>query len=384
MCMAADSQVPELNFQHQPGYAKSGLNSPFNLFAGPDIFKNAFVGQSAAFSIDLPVRSGRMLQPSAASRVGDSQGHMDHMPRPADGEMAASVEFLRYLTDREKRVGGARHEPTDSCSGNKTFTEVLLLNVSAKCSRSKLQATLESAGFRGLYDNLFLPKAEFGKSWVDATISFLSAAPAQAFYQKFNMANIRAVSYWKPLRVKLPDDLNTQSSGTALGDTLSPYPAAMPSGSRSAAFTSLKRTNNPSVQITTLMMRHVPLRCSQETLLNEIVAAGFGGSFDFFYMPMESKGPRNRAIAFINLATEDVALSFYEFFHGQSLIAFPAHRPLMILPGDTQGYEANWQLFQSSVLESGLRSFDFPSIPLFLRHAAGHQNAWLDGVEMRL
>lgn len=244
-------------------------------------------------------------------------------------------------------------------SGASSLTEALLLNVSAKCSRAGLRAKLKSEGFEGLYNNLFLPKAEHGQNWVDATISFLSADAAQVFYEKFEMARVRGLSCTRPLRVKL-----------ASAVAMNPAPADMPSGL--AALVSLQRSKIHSTQVTTLMIRHVPLRCSEDTLLNEIVAAGFGGRFDFFYMPMESRGPRNRALAFINLVTEDVAIEFYEHFHGQVLRAFPDHRPLMCLPGDTQGYEANLQFFQTTVLQNGGNHGLLASLPLFLRGVPGH------------
>lgn len=51
---------------------------------------------------------------------------------------------------------------------------------------------------------------------------------------------------------------------------------------------------------TTVMLRNVPLCYSQTLLLTEINRAGFGGSFDYFYIPIDSKKQQHRGFAFIN------------------------------------------------------------------------------------
>ena len=47
------------------------------------------------------------------------------------------------------------------------------------------------------------------------------------------------------------------------------------------------------MEITTLMLRHLPSRISEEEVLDEVDAKGFQGMYDFFYMPREKRQPMN-------------------------------------------------------------------------------------------
>ena len=51
---------------------------------------------------------------------------------------------------------------------------------------------------------------------------------------------------------------------------------------------------------TTVMLKNIPLKCSQRDLLMIVNRVGFLGSFDYFYVPMVAKRKENRGYAFIN------------------------------------------------------------------------------------
>mmetsp|Transcript_105107 Transcript_105107/g.250218 ORF Transcript_105107/g.250218 Transcript_105107/m.250218 type:complete len:334 (+) Transcript_105107:79-1080(+) len=54
---------------------------------------------------------------------------------------------------------------------------------------------------------------------------------------------------------------------------------------------------------TTVMLRNIPNRYSQASLLQEIDLAGYRGTYDFFYLPMDTQNRTNVGYAFINFLT---------------------------------------------------------------------------------
>jgi len=64
------------------------------------------------------------------------------------------------------------------------------------------------------------------------------------------------------------------------------------------------------------MLRNIPNRYSQAGLLEEIDHSGFKGSYDFFYLPMDTQNRTNVGYAFINFLTPEEATRFMtEFAH---------------------------------------------------------------------
>lgn len=111
---------------------------------------------------------------------------------------------------------------------------------------------------------------------------------------------------------------------------------------------------------TTVMLRNIPGRYSQQSLLAEVQAAGYQP--DFFYLPMDFQRDANSGYCFLNLAPEAVT-RFRRRFDGQRL----AHRSgklLQVVPAATQGYEANYDKFAHSAV---LNHHKTEHQPLFLR-----------------
>merc|ERR1719229_1723915 len=70
---------------------------------------------------------------------------------------------------------------------------------------------------------------------------------------------------------------------------------------------------------TTVMMRHIPGKYTQQKLMREINSAGFLGKYDFFCLPMQPQSRGNRGFAFVNFSAVEAAESFYAAFHGKRL-----------------------------------------------------------------
>jgi len=98
---------------------------------------------------------------------------------------------------------------------------------------------------------------------------------------------------------------------------------------------------------TTVMVRHVPAKYTQQKLMREINSAGFLGKYDFFYLPMQPQSRGNRGFAFVNFATAQAAEAFYAAFHGKRLRHLRSEQPIAVMPADLQGFERNAEHYAS-------------------------------------
>jgi len=95
----------------------------------------------------------------------------------------------------------------------------------------------------------------------------------------------------------------------------------------------------------TVMMRHIPCKYTQGKFMNEINNAGFEGTYDFLYLPLDLRNPGNRGFAFINFLSPQLAEEFYSYYHGQKLRHFEATAPIAVMPADVQGFEESAERF---------------------------------------
>lgn len=89
---------------------------------------------------------------------------------------------------------------------------------------------------------------------------------------------------------------------------------------------------------TTLMVRNIPVRYTQEMLLKEWPN---GGNYDFLYLPICIKKKCNTSFAFINFISPEAAREFADRWHHERLLFFSARKPLDISLADLQGLEKN-------------------------------------------
>jgi hypothetical protein len=94
-------------------------------------------------------------------------------------------------------------------------------------------------------------------------------------------------------------------------------------------------------EATTVMLRNVPNRYTAEEVLAEMLAVGFEGTFDFFYLPIDFTTKRNRGYSFINFRETTDAWRFVQAFHGELLTRYASQKILEVSPALTQGFEAN-------------------------------------------
>lgn len=87
--------------------------------------------------------------------------------------------------------------------------------------------------------------------------------------------------------------------------------------------------------VTTLVVRNIPARYTQEMLLKEWIP---DGSFDLMHRPYNYREQKIAAYAFINFVSHESAVEFQHKWHGQFLARHGRNRALDVTTGTIQGY----------------------------------------------
>lgn len=123
-------------------------------------------------------------------------------------------------------------------------------------------------------------------------------------------------------------------------------------------FSELHSNNDPSNLtngedgMTTVMLRNIPNKYSQQMLLDVINARGFQGLYDFFYLPIDFRNKCNVGYAFINLIHPHYAAMFKRAFHQFKLSAFKSQKVCEVSWGRVQGVSANVDHYRNSAIMS--------------------------------
>eukprot|EP00747_Dinoflagellata_sp_TGD_P168942 gnl/TRDRNA2_/TRDRNA2_196580_c0_seq1.p1 gnl/TRDRNA2_/TRDRNA2_196580_c0~~gnl/TRDRNA2_/TRDRNA2_196580_c0_seq1.p1 ORF type:complete len:265 (+),score=47.61 gnl/TRDRNA2_/TRDRNA2_196580_c0_seq1:51-797(+) len=134
-----------------------------------------------------------------------------------------------------------------------------------------------------------------------------------------------------------------------------------------------------SSNVQTVMMKNLPNRYSQQMLLEEIVKAGFLGSFDFLYLPLDPDTSVNRGYAFINFVDACEAQMFKAVFDGRKLSP-NSSKCVSVMPATTQGFEANYAHYSRSLLNCSGGPF---TKPLILREPSDFSLAHIGASKIR-
>mmetsp|Transcript_114512 Transcript_114512/g.186674 ORF Transcript_114512/g.186674 Transcript_114512/m.186674 type:complete len:327 (-) Transcript_114512:41-1021(-) len=115
----------------------------------------------------------------------------------------------------------------------------------------------------------------------------------------------------------------------------------------------------------TVMVRYIPSKYTQNKFMNEINDAGFDGTYDFLYLPLDTRNYGNRGFAFINFLSAELAELFYSKYHGQKLKHFENEvtRDIAVMPADVQGFEESAARFYTT----SLRKKKNQGEPVFLK-----------------
>lgn len=101
------------------------------------------------------------------------------------------------------------------------------------------------------------------------------------------------------------------------------------------------------VPITTMMLRNIPNKYTQNSLLKEINEHGFAGTYDFFYLPMDVHNRSNVGYAFINFENPAEAERFHTSFANHRFRRFHSRKIGSVCVAHVQGLNANLRHFEN-------------------------------------
>jgi len=117
---------------------------------------------------------------------------------------------------------------------------------------------------------------------------------------------------------------------------------------------------------TTIMMRNLPNKYTQRMLLTEVNQAGFLGTFDFLYLPIDPETSANRGYSFLNFIDPSFAWLFKMTYEGRKMNRFNSSKVVSVMPATLQGFDANYTHYSTARVNRG----DPAARPLFLREPA--------------
>ncbi|KAF4676843.1 hypothetical protein FOL47_004777 [Perkinsus chesapeaki] len=101
-------------------------------------------------------------------------------------------------------------------------------------------------------------------------------------------------------------------------------------------------------ELSTVMLRNIPNKYTQSSLLEAIDEKGFRTMYNFFYLPVDFKNGCNMGYAFINFAHHDYAVRFMEVFDGYQLPAVRSVKICAVCWARVQGLERNVEHYRNS------------------------------------
>jgi len=146
----------------------------------------------------------------------------------------------------------------------------------------------------------------------------------------------------------------------------------------------LSQQKRPWRDITTVMVRNLPNKYTQQKLLEDLCDQGFflPRDFDFFYLPMDHASAANLGYCFVNFVTTEIANRFAAIFQGIQLRRYNSAKTIVVMPASVQGYEQNYAYYSTTRVA---KAQDPQFRPIFARpehfHWAGRPPAVMDGTE---
>lgn len=114
-------------------------------------------------------------------------------------------------------------------------------------------------------------------------------------------------------------------------------------------------TSNP---ITTMMLRHIPCRKTQEEVMSHIDSKGFQGRYDFLYLPSDTRCGANLGYAFVNFLTPEDAERFKNEMDGYRFSGCGSAKACAVNPAHVQGLQQNLATFKRmEVMRSARKPF---------------------------
>lgn len=101
------------------------------------------------------------------------------------------------------------------------------------------------------------------------------------------------------------------------------------------------------------MLRNIPNKYTQETLMEEINDHGYAGTYDFFYLPMDVRNNANVGYAFVNFLSPMDYAKFSEFFQGYSFKRGGSRKIAAVSSATVQGLKLNVEFLMKKRVAQG-------------------------------
>jgi len=197
--------------------------------------------------------------------------------------------------------------------------------------------------------------------------------PADAFFQVDQVTRSPTVSDGPSTMDEMPrmDDLHCTNSMNSL--LPGPLPQRLPSSTQiqepraqiqplgDRVCERLASSSWDNVQ--TVMLRNLPNKVTQQTLLWELEDSGFTQAYDFVYLPIDPDTNANKGYAFINFIDASYAAMFRSRFDGQRFANSNSDKVMSTWPAALQGFEANYAHYSNA----RVKHREAHARPLFLR-----------------
>lgn len=112
------------------------------------------------------------------------------------------------------------------------------------------------------------------------------------------------------------------------------------------------------VPITTMMLKNIPCRKSQEEVMEHIDSKNFAHRYDFFYLPRDVKFRANLGYAFINFVTPEDAARFQAEMNGYRFANSGSSKACAVVAAHVQGLMNNLAAFKrTEVMRSSRKPY---------------------------
>jgi len=248
-------------------------------------------------------------------------------------------------------------------------TTVMLKNIPNDYTRDQVVSLLDSHGFAGRYDFVYLPldfttHSAFGYSF----INLITPLDAQHFQQVFyNFSNwsycskkVAEVTWSKPtqgLQMNIERYRNSSVMHGEVPDSFKPavyhngHRMCFPPPTKALAFPDMKIRAETGCQSdqTTVMIRNIPNDLTRDDMIDLLVEKGFEAKFNFLYLPMDFRKWCGLGYAFVNLVSDDVARQLMDELEGFDGWKVPSRKVATVVwSTPSQGYDAQVERYRNS------------------------------------
>lgn len=108
--------------------------------------------------------------------------------------------------------------------------------------------------------------------------------------------------------------------------------------------------------VTTIMIKNLHNKVNQAELMTDLQNSGFGNSYDFLYLPIDTDTNANRGYAFINFVNPAIAKKFKHHYEDSQIgekKSSKSGKYLKLSPATLQGFAANYAHYSNSRVQRG-------------------------------